>query len=108
MYLLSSGAEEVTDALSPQVSDEAMCPISSAPSYQEMKQMIGKSLGWLAVRAGGGRIHCLQQADRLYSRKKLFSLDRETKKQIQLRFIKLMKHMLKSVSATHSSALSHK
>lgn len=43
----------MTDALSPQVSDEAMCPISSAPSYQEMKQMIGKSLGWLAVRAGG-------------------------------------------------------
>lgn len=71
--------------------------------------MIGKSLGCLAGRAGGGgRIHCLQRAGRLYSRKKLFSLDRETKKQIQLRFIKLMKHMLKSASAIHSSALSHK
>lgn len=72
--------------------------------------MIGKSLGCLAWKTWVevGYIHCLQQVNSLHSRKKLFSLHYETKKQIQLSFIKLIKHMLKKASATHSSALSHK
>lgn len=78
-----------------------MCPTSGSPHHQEMKQMIGKSLGCLAWKTW-------VEVNSLHSRKKLFSLHYETKKQIQLSFIKLIKHMLKKASATHSSALSHK
>ena len=36
----------------PQHSVEAMCPMSGSPLHQEMKQTIGKCIGWLAVGAG--------------------------------------------------------